>query len=181
MEKWVEHFENLNSKDPATNPMNFLRCKIIKQEVDTLINRLPNENLFPDKLISKVSFFKVREFMKNLRSGKATGNDSICNEMIILTKDIIGLTVANLFSKIIELEYFPNSWSLSMIVPVHKSGELDDPNNFRGISLNSCLSKLFTNIMNSRLMDTCEERELIDDNQIGFRKGFRTADHVFTL
>ena len=181
MEKWVEHFENLNSRDPAINPINFLRCIGIKQEVNTLINRLPNENLFPDKLISKVSFFEVREFMKNLKSGKASGNDSICNEMIILTKDIIGLTVANLFSKIIELEYFPNSWSLSLIVPIHKSGELDDPNNFRGISLNSCLSKLFTNIMNSRLMDTCEERELIDDNQIGFRKGFRTADHVFTL
>ena len=35
--------------------------------------------------------------------------------------------------------------------------------------------------MNSRLMDTFEENKLIDHNQIGFRKGFRTADHVFTL
>ena len=33
---------------------------------------------------------------------------------------------------------------LGLIVPIRKGGELDDPNNYRGITLNSCLSKLFT-------------------------------------
>ena len=96
------------------------------------------------------------------KGGKSSGNDSICNEMLSTTKDIVEATIANLFTKIIEFKYFPKRWSLSLIVPIHKSGELDDPNNFRGISLNSFLSKLFTSIMNSRLMDTLEEQNLID-------------------
>ena len=89
-------------------------------------------------------------------------NDFIYNEMLKSAREIIAPALSILFSKILEFEYFPLAWSLSLIIPIHKSGELDDPNNFRGISLNSCMSKLFTNIMNSRLMDLCEEKGLID-------------------
>ena len=32
-----------------------------------------------------------------------------------------------------------------------------------------------------RLNNYCEDNELMDENQIGFKRGFRTADHVFTL
>jgi hypothetical protein len=67
------------------------------------------------------------------------------------------------------------------MVPIHKSGELDDPNNFRGISLNSCLSKLFTLLLNKRLTAFCDSEGIIHENQIGFRKGYRTSDHVLTL
>ena len=72
-------------------------------------------------------------------------------------------------------------WSTGIIIPIHKSGERDDPNNYRGITLNSCISKLFTLLMNNRLTSFCVEKGLISYNQIGFRKGFRTSDHVFTL
>ena len=67
------------------------------------------------------------------------------------------------------------------MVPIHKSGEMDDPDNYRGISLNSCLSKLFTILLNVMLTEFCNKAELIHDNQIGFRKGYRTSDHVLTL
>jgi len=43
------------------------------------------------------------------------------------------------------------------------------------------MSKLFTFILNKRLNLLYEEKGIIDYNQIGFRKGFRTSDHVFTL
>jgi hypothetical protein len=58
---------------------------------------------------------------------------------------------------------------------------LDDPDNFRGITLNSSVSKLFTLLLNERLSDFCDSKGLISDNQIGFRKGSRTSDHIFTL
>ena len=79
------------------------------------------------------------------------------------------------------MQHFPVQWSTSVIVPIHKGGELDDPNNFRGITLNSCLSKLFTLLLNERLTQFCNDEGLIKENQIGFRKGFRTSDHIFTL
>ena len=35
--------------------------------------------------------------------------------------------------------------------------------------------------MNARLTQFIEEKSILKHNQIGFRKGFRTADHVFTI
>jgi uncharacterized membrane protein len=44
-----------------------------------------------------------------------------------------------------------------------------DPNNFRGISLGSCLAKLFTNIINNRLIEWSKTYDTITDAQFGFK------------
>ena len=116
-----------------------------------------------------------------MKTGKASSLDSISNGIIkAASKHILTILVA-LFNKLIKLKHFPSPWAVGMIIPIHKSGDLDDPNNFRGITLNSCLSKLFTFILNERLTTYCDMLGLISYNQIGFRKDFRTSDHVFTL
>ena len=76
---------------------------------------------------------------------------------------------------------FPFSWTESYIVPIYKSGDASDPNNYRGICLSSCLGKLFTLIMNARLNDFLEENKIINRCQIGFRRKHRTADHLLVL
>ena len=95
--------------------------------------------------------------------------------------DSITPLITAIFNNLIHIQHFPVQWVTGIIVPIYKSGEMDDPNNFRGITLNNCLSKLFTLLLNNRLTDFCNNNGLIFDNQIGFRKGFRTSDHVFTL
>ena len=94
---------------------------------------------------------------------------------------IISPLIKAAFNSLLRLQHFPLQWAIGLIVPIHKSGELDDPNNYRGITLNSCLSKLFTVLLNNRLTELCDSMGLINYNQIGFRQGFRTSDHVFTL
>ena len=54
-------------------------------------------------------------------------------------------------------------------------------NNYRGITLVSCLSKLFTSVLNKRIEKTCNEHNLISDAQFGFRKGRSTVDAIFIL
>ena len=62
---------------------------------------------------------------------------------------------------------------------LHKSGEKCDPNNYRGISLISCLPKLFNAILNERLINLMETT--ISKSQFGFRKNHRTSDSIFVL
>ena len=64
---------------------------------------------------------------------------------------------------------------------LHKTGELNNPDNSRGITLNSGISKLFTKLLNNRLTEVIENKNLLKHNQIGFRKGFCTADLVITV
>ena len=85
------------------------------------------------------------------------------------------------FNEILETKEYPDEWAVGTITPLHKSGEIDDPDNYRGITINSCLSKLFTLLLNNRLTNFINKEDALKFNQIGFRKGFRTADHVLTL
>lgn len=55
------------------------------------------------------------------------------------------------------------------------------PNNYRGISLVSNFAKLFTSVLNQRLMDWSDSFDVITDAQFGFRPGFGTVDAIFAL
>ena len=179
-ETWLDHFRNLNLKDPSLLAENSEYCNDIHDQVCDLIQRGGQINTNCE-LLKRFTAAEMEVGIKMLKRGKSSGSDVVSNEIIKSAKDSIGGILVSLFNKILELKYFPSLWSLGLIVPIHKGGELDDPNNYRGITLNSCLSKLFTYVLNMRLNNYCEDNELMDDNQIGFRRGFRTADHVFTL
>ena len=56
-----------------------------------------------------------------------------------------------------------------------------DPANFRGISLRSSISKIFTNVLTIRLQTWAESNNVIDESQAGFRKQYSTIDKKFSL
>ena len=53
-----------------------------------------------------------------------------------------------LFNAILTRIYFPLSWKVNYIIPVFKSDDSFDPNNYMEISVNNCLGKLFTLVIN---------------------------------
>ena len=86
-----------------------------------------------------------------------------------------------LFNHILESEIFPAKWSEGFIQPLHKSGDNEDPTNYRGITISNCLGKLYTSILNRRLLQFCDEKKIINKFQIGFLPKNRTADHILVL
>jgi hypothetical protein len=60
-------------------------------------------------------------------------------------------------------------------------GDKRYPANYRGISLFSTLSKVYTGVLARRLNDWTEKRRVISECQMGFRKGRRTVDNIFIL
>ena len=67
------------------------------------------------------------------------------------------------------------------MTPLHKKGDLNLPGNYRGIAVGSCLSKLFLSVLHNRIEAFVAKNKLVPEAQIGFRRGARTSDHVFTL
>ena len=59
--------------------------------------------------------------------------------------------------------------------------EIDNPDDYRGITVNTCLCKLFNLYLSNRLGQFVNDQKILKYNQIGFRKGFSTADHALTL
>ena len=68
------------------------------------------------------------------------------------------------------------------IQPIYKNkGDINDPDNYRGITLLSCLGKLFTSVINERLTVFIDTNQIMSEAQAGFRKGYSTTDQIFTL
>lgn len=87
----------------------------------------------------------------------------------------------NLFNRILDYEHIPISWSQSKITCIYKKGEKNDPNNYRGIALLNTLTKIFTQLLNNRIMNWAEKESIIPEQQAGFRKGRGCIDQIFTL
>ena len=58
---------------------------------------------------------------------------------------------------------------------------MDDPSNYRGITLVSCISKVFASAISCRLYKFVENVDILGSEQAGFRKGHFTVDLIFAL
>ena len=120
--------------------------------------------------------------ISKLKSNKAAGIDNITNEYIKSSQHILCPLYVKLFNKVLNTGYIPQDWLVGIIVPIYKEvGDVNDPNNYRGFTLLSCMGKLFTSLLNTRLTESCNNNKVIEEMQAGFRAGYSTADHVFVL
>ena len=110
-----------------------------------------------DQLDNPVITDEVRKCLQALKSGKACGIDNLLNEYFIEAGDILLTHMTDLFNIILDSGYFPDDWADGIIIPLFKKGNENDVNNFRGITLISCMSKLFTSTLYNRINNWSEK------------------------
>ena len=128
------------------------------------------------------TFQEVSQSIKNLKNDKSEGIDLIKNEYLkSCPVEVIQLAVI-LFNLVLRTGIVPTEWSIGLIVAIFKKkGSQHDPNNYRGITLLSCLGKLFTLCISVRLNLYATRRGLIGEEQAAFRELYSTFDHIFVL
>lgn len=125
---------------------------------------------------------EIERCIQKLKNSKTPGGDEILNEYLKLTKDQMLPIYTSFFNLILNTGHVPDQWLEGKIRPIYKNkGDTLDPNNYRPITLLSCLGKLFTAVLNERLNTFLEENDLLKENQAGFRKKYSTYDHIFAL
>lgn len=89
------------------------------------------------------------------------------------------------FDKIVEMIQFmflnghdkwEESLKVGIVIPLHKKGDRNDPNKYRGVCLIPMGSRILARILADRVRIWAEHMGLLDDNQSGFRAGRSTAD-----
>ena len=69
-----------------------------------------------------------------------------------------------------------------MIKPIPKTKQGSKlPSDYRGISLQSVVTKTYCRILNSRLQEWAEDNSVLSEEQNGFRPGRCCQDHIFTI
>ena len=124
---------------------------------------------------------EIKTAIRKLKNNKASGSDLISNEMLKLGTSQLTPLIQKLFNQLIDSGQFPKEWNKTYQVPIFKSGEKTDCGNYRGISICSCFGKLFTSIMQTRLLEYLETENKLSKFQTAFRKGYGTTDHIFSL
>jgi hypothetical protein len=119
--------------------------------------------------------------IKRLKTGKSAGPDGMIAEFFKYSGNNIIKFLVVLFNKLFNDGIYPEDWKESIIVPLFKKGDINDTNNYRGISLSNICSKLYGSIINLRLQKWIELYNITGECQAGFKKDYSTIDHIFTL
>ena len=103
----------------------------------------PNQN--ENEVINKA--FTIDEIIKHimsLKNNKSPGIDHIINEFIKNFPNELIPVITKLFNIILDSGIIPSDWTTGVIKALYKNkGDINDINNYRGITLLSCLGKLF--------------------------------------
>ena len=86
--------------------------------------------------------------------------------------------ITNLFNRIYTTSSFPTPWKKAYITTLYKKGAKNDPANYRPISITSCFGKVFTSVLNVRLMSFMINKNIAHPFQGAFTKGKRGTDHI---
>ena len=90
------------------------------------------------------------------------------NEMLKSSQDIITETIAKVFNLLFDSQLYPSLWSKNMLLPLHKGGNLNDLDNYWGIStsISSCFVRLYNLVLTERLIDAIDNFDLMNQNQL---------------
>ena len=170
-EKWHSHFVDLLGP-PVTS------CK----DDETMTSFIEtNRDNFSTELDLKFTRVELLSGISSLDNNKSSSFDRISNEMLKTGKLILAEPILLLFNAILKHSIYPNAWSCDILTPLHKKGEKSDPNNFRGISVSSCLGKLFNKLLQRRMEKHCNHHKIINEIQGSGKARSRTSDHLLIL
>jgi hypothetical protein len=165
----LSHFQNLLHQSNTVDP-----------KLSDSIDKIKAEPFFAETDFAITEKEIVSKIM-SLKSGKSPGLDQIDSVMLKASIPIMTPIYLKLFNRIYNEGVYPERWNSGFIVNLHKGGASDDPNNYRGITVNSSLAKVFCMVLNDRLTKYISDHKLVPPQQIGFKKQARTSDHMFII
>ena len=107
--------------------------------------------MYNDMLDKGFTLQEMDSAINHLKSGKATGSNDIRNEYISYENRQLKPVLKLLFNEIYDTKIYHEQWFSGVIIPIYKKGTREDPSNYRGITLTSAMSKLFTYMLNQRI------------------------------
>lgn len=118
-----------------------------------------------------ITYDELGKALRRLKNRKAPGGDGITNEHLKNIGPVARQAILLLLNSMISVEHVPAQHKHGVIVPIPKGGGKDASikDNNRGITLLSCVYKLFENILLQRLDCWLKEKGVIDELQGAFQ------------
>ena len=124
---------------------------------------------------------EVRKAVLKSKNKKAAGIDGLIYEA--LKNETTIRTLTELFNKCLSTGLLPSMWLKGVIKPIPKSHKSDPrvPLNCQEISLLPTIGKVYSGLLGARIGRHLESKELLVEEQNGFRPNRSCVNHIFTL
>ena len=107
---------------------------------------------------------------------KSSGPDGSTNELLQHLRPSAKQILLQIYNASWDSASAPQAWREATMVPIHKKGkDGTKADNYRPISLTSCVGKLMERLINTRLTWHLEKKEIITPKQAGFRQHRSTS------
>ena len=113
---------------------------------------------------------QVYNDLRKLKQSNSRGLDNIDAKILKKSAHIIADSLTFIYNQCIAKNYFPEALKKAKIIPIFKSGDKNDPSNYRPIAILPIIAKPFEKHMEKQLNSHMTRYHLITDNQSGFRK-----------
>ena len=125
----------------------------------------------------KVMTFQVEKAMKKLIKikSKATGIHNIPNMILKDSCQVIAPFLTDIFNFSITSTIFPDDLNVGKVFPVHKSGDRDDLNNYRPITVLLTIARVFERLLYYQMYTYLAENKLLGNQQFSFISIHSTA------
>ena len=111
----------------------------------------------------------VQEKLQHLNIYKSTGLDMLHTRILHALEDKLARLLTNKFNNSVEIEIIPEDRKSENVTTIHKKGSMQEPGNYRCISVTSVVSKTILRLAKGRPITHLEMNNLICDSQHGFR------------
>jgi hypothetical protein len=164
VDNWFQHFKALLDTD--------LPCDNNDDEELDVENELMNRPISREEVVIA---------LRKIKNRKAAGPDGIIGEFLKTSCEKVVDFFVTFLNALFDKGIFPDYWCESITFPLYKKGDANNTNNYRGISISDIGSKVFSTIINRRLQEFVEDNNITGEHQAGFKRGYSTIDHMFTL
>ena len=158
-EKFNTHFTEISPTLSATVGKGYLNK--FEDYVSTSIQP-PSQKFTLHQVTPKV----ISKILMNMSPSKATGLDNIPCKLLKIGVEVISESLTTIFNAAISKGTFPTDWKLASVSPIFKSGNKDDPNNYRSISVIQAVAKAFEKSIYDQLDTYLNENKLLSNLQI---------------
>lgn len=148
----------------------------IYQVSSTYQGTLHSQGSFEFSIITEEN---VKLSIKKLKPKKATGADNVPSYIFKGCSEIFLKPLSYLFNLSLNTNTFPNKLKESVITPVFKSGDINNIQNYRPISILNSLAKIFESILYNDIMKAFENK--FAPEQHGFLSGLSTTTNLCIL
>ena len=116
----------------------------------------------------RITMKEIENVIKKSKNGKACGSDRI-HAKVLNNKHTVAI-LYKLFIFCFLHGAVPRIWMKGIIHPIFKGGDMYDPLNYREKTLVNVTCKIYSAVLNNRLLAWAEESNVLNDEQNGFRK-----------